>query len=180
MNWNVTAFPVEKRVNSENDGIWWGVYFIVEWMAKRIHYLLKVLERQDTSVEWSQSYKYVRKRTIKRCFLALSKKWKKLENNIQLLRTDTIAFDTAISIFSELLKIKQKRKNTDIELLKEELSGMDASAREIEIIILLLWQFQLIPSQIIHTLNGHTSYKIHWYEDDTYSFLRNLQRTEHN
>ncbi len=179
MSWNVTTFPVEKRVKSEKDGIWWGIYFRVAWMAKRIHYLLGVLVRQDpNNVEWSRWYKYVRKRTVKRCYLALSKRGEKLEKSIQDLRTDTVAFDTAISIFLALLRIKQKRSINEIESFKEELSNMDPSSKDIETIILLLSQFHLTPSQIIPALNWHTSYTIHWYEDDVYSFLRRLQRME--
>ena len=179
MSWNVTTFPVEKRVKSEKDGIWWVIYYRVEWMARMIHFLLGVLARQDpNNTERSQWYKYVRKRTIKRCILALSRKWEGLEKNIQDLKTNNIAFDTAISIFLALLRIKQKHNNRNIESFKEELDGIDPSVTDIELIILLLSQFHLASSEIIQALNGHTAYQIHWYEDDVYSFLRRLQRME--
>lgn len=173
MTSNVTPFPIGTRVTSENDGIWWGLYYRLESLARRIHFLIDVAKQQDSPEPW-KTYKYIRKRTVKRCFLAIAKKWETAEKRIHSLRKDGW-YETAINIFLELLTVKKWITEDILTSQKERLIPSDPKTPDFEIVAELLRWFHLSISDIVQVVSWHIDQKIRWYNDDTYSFLRRLQ-----
>ena len=172
MTSNVTPFPTGKRVTSENTWIWWGLYYRLESIARRIHFLLEVAEQQE-SPKPGKTYKLIRKRTVKRCLLSIAEKWKSTETRINTLRSDGW-YEIAINIFLELLKDKRWASKEMIDDLRSSILLSKSDKKDFAIIVDLLTWFNLTPSQILQAISWYIEKKIQWYHDDTYIFLKKL------
>ena len=173
MSSDVIPFPTGKRVNSEQIWVWWGLYYRLESVARRIHFLLEVERQQNNPISW-RTYPWIRKRTIKRCFLVISQKWKLLEERIHLLRKDD-AYIVAIRICLDLLKKQRDVDDENMSRLEWELLWSQLQTDN-EHILTLLTGFGFTYWNIVQVLSEHIKHKIKWYDDDVYAFLKRIPK----
>jgi hypothetical protein len=143
-------------------------------MARRIHFLLSVSEQQNNPIPW-KTYKIIRKRTVKRCLLAISLKWQKIEERLSSLRKDWW-YETAVNIFLNLLQEKKWISSESVSSLQDQLLWIPLEKKDFEIIVELLTGFNLTVLQILESINWRIDYRIEGYGDSEYAFIKRLQK----
>lgn len=191
MNEKVVSL-IQKRIDRSWDAnIWWGIFSLAQWMAKRIRFLLDLVDYQHPELSdaetpgWKMRFAHrtlpiVRGRTIRRAMKALGRRWESLEKKIQNLRTEPEKFQIAIKIFVEIIMIKVDPEKlgsiSSDERVGNILKTEPSNGHEVDAIIEILINFWFTRKEIFETIRWDTADKIRTISfDDVYNFLKSLR-----
>lgn len=159
------------------DGIWWGIFAISQSIAKRMHFLLTLVDQVNTpNKAWY--VRVVRRRTVKRAMLGIDKRCERLEEKIANLRMDPEKFRTIIAITVKLIMVKIEHEKPEIPVPPErveKITTTPAGNFEVEAIVALLENFGFSRTEIFETVRWDTAKKIPRIDfDDVYKFLKKI------